>query len=176
MTQKNNRDFYLINALITTAALTLIFWLLYFRADSSGEKQAVSMLPAINAGLNSLAAVLLIAGFVAIKKKREKLHQRLMTTALCVAAMFLMGYLYYHSLHGDTKFLGEGWIRPVYFFTLISHILLSIAMLPMILSTVYLGLTDQRKKHRKLARFTFPIWLYVSVTGVAIFFLLKNFS
>ena len=99
-----------------------------------------------------------------------------MITAACVSAVFLLAYVYYHSLQGDTKFLGQGWVRPVYFSILISHILLSIVILPIMLSTLYFGLTDQRSRHRKIVKFTFTIWLYVSVTGVAIFFLLRSFS
>jgi len=176
MNAKSNRGFYLLNAVVTTVALTFLIWLIYFREGSSNRNLAVSMLPAVNAGLNTLCAILLISGFIAIKNGREKLHQRLMITAACVSAVFLLSYVYYHSLQGDTKFLGQGWIRPVYFSILISHILLSVVVLPMMISTLYFGLTNQRSRHRKIVKFTFPIWLYVSVTGVAIFFLLRSFS
>lgn len=172
----NNRNFYFFNAVISTAALTFLVWLIYFRAGTSTSNLAVSALPAVNAILNSLCAILLISGYIAIKKRHEKLHEILMITAFCVSTLFLLSYVYYHSLQGDTKFLGEGWIRPVYFVLLISHILLSMIMLPMILSSIYMGLTEQRQRHRKIARFTLPIWLYVSITGVAIYFLLRLFS
>jgi putative membrane protein len=96
-----------------------------------------------------------------------------MISAFIVSALFLMSYVYYHSQVGDTKFLGEGWIRPVYFFILITHIVLSMIVFPMVLSTIYFGLTDKRATHRKIARITLPIWLYVSATGVIIFFMLR---
>ncbi len=176
MLSVSNRTFYFWNAIITTAALTFLIWLIYFRPGSSQSNLAVSMLPAVNAGLNACAAVLLVLGFRAIKQRKEDLHRKLMITAFCVSALFLLSYVYYHSLQGDTKFLGEGWIRPVYFVILISHILLSMVMLPMILSSLFFGLTDKRQSHRKVAKFTLPVWLYVSITGVIIFFLLRAYS
>lgn len=172
----SNRNFYVWNAIITTFALTFLIWLIFFRQGSSGSNLAVSMLPAVNAALNGTSAVLLMFGFWAIKNRREFLHKNLMLSAFIVSAMFLVSYVYYHSLQGDTKFLGEGWIRPVYFFILVTHIVLSMAVFPMILSSIYFGLSDKRRTHRKIAKITLPIWLYVSVTGVIIFFLLRNYS
>ncbi|MFQ5651885.1 MAG: DUF420 domain-containing protein [bacterium] len=176
MISMTNRTFYLWNALFTTVALTFLVWLIYFRPGSSEANLAVSRLPAVNAGLNATSTALLLLGFWAIKNRRENLHKNLMITALCVSALFLVSYVYYHTLQGDTKFLGQGWIRPVYFFILITHILLSTVMLPMILSSLFFGLADKRRTHRRIARFTLPIWLYVSVTGVIVFFLLRSSS
>lgn len=176
MNSDSNKNFYLINAVITTLALSLLIWLIYFRQGGSEANLAVSKLPAVNAALNATSTIILLIGYWAIKNRREVLHRNLMITAFCVSAMFLISYIYYHSLQGDTKFLGEGLIRPVYFFILISHILLSMVGLPMVISTIYFGIRDKRKTHRKIARFTFPIWLYVSVTGVIIFFLLRQYS
>ncbi|MFQ5676810.1 MAG: DUF420 domain-containing protein [bacterium] len=172
----SNKNFYILNAVITTFTLSFLAWLLYLRPGSSETNLAVTKLPAVNAALNGTSAVILLFGLWAIKNRREILHKNLMITALCVTAVFLVSYVYYHSLQGDTKFLGEGWIRPVYFFILISHITLSTVGFPMILSTVFFGLSDKRKTHRTLAKFTFPIWLYVSVTGVIIFFMLRSHS
>lgn len=157
-------------------ALSFLVWLIYFRHASSEVNLAASRLPALNAALNGTSASLLLAGFWAIKNKRIFLHKNLMLTACVVSALFLASYVYYHSLQGDTKFLGEGWIRPVYFFILITHIVLSMVVFPMMLSTVYFGLSDKRRTHRKIAKFTLPIWLYVSITGVVIFFLLRHHS
>jgi len=172
----SNRSFYLWNALITTLALTFLIWLLFFREASAAGRLAVSMLPAVNATLNGTSTLILLAGYWAIKHRREFLHKNLMISAFIVSAMFLISYVYYHSLQGDTKFLGEGWIRPLYFFTLISHIVLSMVVFPMILSTIYFGLSDKRQTHRKIAKITLPIWLYVSVTGVIVFFMLRHYS
>ncbi len=176
MLSLSNKNFYLVNAVVTTFALSFLVWLIYFRQGSSEANLAVSKLPAVNAALNATSAIILMIGFWAIKNGREFLHKNLMITAFCVSSMFLISYVYYHSLQGDTKFLGEGLIRPVYFFILISHIFLSMVVFPMILSTIYFGITDRRKTHRKIAKFTFPIWLYVSVSGVIIFFLLRQYS
>ncbi|MFQ5603824.1 MAG: DUF420 domain-containing protein [bacterium] len=176
MNSTTNKNFYIWNAVITTLALSFLIWLIYFRQASGDKNLAVSMLPAVNATLNATSTVILLIGYWAIKNKREFLHKNLMISAFIVSALFLISYVYYHSLQGDTRFLGEGWIRPVYFFVLISHILLSMIVLPMVISTIYFGLSDKRKSHRKIAKFTFPIWLYVSITGVIIFFMLKYHS
>lgn len=172
----SKRTFYFWNAVITTAAVTFLFWLIYFREGSGQSNLAVGILPAINATLNAICAILLAAAFVAIKSRREILHRNLMITAFCVSTIFLVSYVYYHSLQGDTKFLGVGWVRPVYFSILISHIVLSILMLPMILSSLFFGLANKRAIHRKISRFTLPVWLYVSITGVVIFFMLRAYS
>ena len=98
-----------------------------------------------------------------------------MLSALGLSAAFLVSYLIYHTFHGDTPFLGEGWIRPVYFFILISHVGLSAVMLPLILITLYFALTGKLNLHPKVARYTLPLWLYVSVTGVLVYLLLHQF-
>ncbi|HEX9654275.1 MAG TPA: DUF420 domain-containing protein [bacterium] len=172
----SNRYFYLLNAAITLAGLTFLIWLLFFRQGSAEGSTAVTKLPAVNATLNATSTAILLAGYWAIKNRREALHKNLMISAFIVSALFLISYVYYHSLQGDTRFLGEGWIRPVYFFILISHIILSMIVFPMVLSTIYFGLSDKRTTHRKIARITLPIWLYVSVTGVVIFFMLRSNS
>jgi putative membrane protein len=117
--------------------------------------------------------VLLTAGFVAIKNGHRERHKKLMLAAVFVAGTFLVSYIIYHHFHGDTRFDGEGLVRPVYFFVLISHITLSMVALPLVLTTLFFAGTEQFERHKKLARFTFPIWLYVSVTGVAVYFFLK---
>jgi len=175
-TSPNIKTFYLWNALVTTTVLIFLIWLIYFREGNAGRPEAIAMLPALNASLNSLSAILIGFGFWAIKKKKERLHRNLMITAFCVSALFLLSYVTYHSMQGDTKFLGEGWLRPVYFVILISHILLSMTMVPLVLSSLFFGLADKRPTHRKVSRFTLPVWMYVSVTGVIIFFLLRFHS
>jgi putative membrane protein len=99
-----------------------------------------------------------------------------MLGAFASSTLFLVGYVVYHIYHGDSRFPGQGWIRPVYFTILISHIVLSAAALPLVLTTFYLALTRRLEAHKKAARITYPIWLYVSVTGVTIFFLLRAYS
>ena len=172
----SDRTFYLVIGTITVVAMTFLVWLIFIQEGLADGTKDVSYLPAVNASLNGLATILLLAGRTAIARQNERLHRTLMLAAFVASATFLVCYIYYHSLHGDTKFLGQGWIRPVYFFVLISHIVLSMAVFPMILSSIYFGLRDRRASHRRVARLTFPIWLYVSVTGVVIFFLLRSHS
>ena len=130
----------------------------------------------MNATLNGVSSVLLVAGFVAIRRRNVNLHLRLMFAALVSSALFFVSYVVYHHFHGDTKFAGVGFVRPVYFFVLISHIVLSVVVVPLILTSFYLAFAGRLTVHRKLSRFTFPVWLYVSVTGVLIFAMLKLFS
>jgi uncharacterized membrane protein YozB (DUF420 family)/cytochrome oxidase Cu insertion factor (SCO1/SenC/PrrC family) len=131
--------------------------------------------PALNASLNATCAALLILGYLAIRQRRETLHKICMLSALAVSACFLACYLYYHFavLHGQaTRFQGQGWIRPVYFAVLLSHTGLAIVAAPLAIFTAYLGLRDRRPRHVRWARLTLPIWLYVSVTGVAVYWML----
>jgi len=160
----------------SAAALAFLVWLIYFRSASTELGDAFSALPAVNATLNALAAVCLVAGFLAIRAKRIKVHLTFMLTALLFSTLFLVSYIIYHAVHGDTKFTGEGAIRITYFVILISHIILSGVMLPMIFTTLYFAARKRFATHRRIARFTLPIWLYVSVTGVVIYFMLRSHS
>lgn len=128
----------------------------------------------VDAALNALAFVLICAGLVAIKRGKVELHKKLMLGAVGVSAAFLACYLTYHLNAPPVKFTREGWIRPVYFSLLVSHIVLAAVQVPLILRTVYLGLKDRREQHKRWAKVTTPIWLYVSVTGVIVYFLLYH--
>jgi putative membrane protein len=132
----------------------------------------VQDLPTLNASLNTLASVLLLSGFIAIKKKKENLHKNLMLAAFIVSAAFLASYLFYHYHVPSKKFPDLGWIKTLYLFILFPHILLAVVMVPMILKTFWHAYRDEREKHRRIARITFPIWMYVSVTGVLIYLML----
>ena len=129
----------------------------------------------INAIINSCVSVLLIAALVAVKNKRYFLHRRLMLTAMALSVLFLMSYVCHHLFAGDTKFGGEGTIRYVYFFILITHILLAAIILPFILFTSYRAMIAEWPRHRKLARITWPIWLYVSVSGVLVYLFISPY-
>ncbi len=129
-------------------------------------------LPAVNAILNSIAFVLLMSGYVCIRQKRVAAHKRFMMAAFGVSILFLCSYLTYRFAVGEKKFGGVGWIRPVYFALLITHVVLA-ATVPILASmTLYRGLKGQFDKHRRLARWTFPIWVYVSITGVIVYVML----
>lgn len=161
---------------VSAGAIAFLFWLIYFREGQTLQADWVGYLPYVNASLNGISAICLVLGFNAIRQKKRALHQRFMSSAFLSSALFLVSYILYHSLHGDTRFLAQGLIRPIYFFTLISHIGLSIVALPLVFLTFYFSLTQRFAIHRKLARVTFPLWLYVSVTGVLIVFMLKLFN
>jgi uncharacterized membrane protein YozB (DUF420 family) len=132
----------------------------------------LSDFPALNACLNSTSAVFLVLGFYFVKNKKIDAHRACMLIAAVASTIFLACYLYYHYYHGSTKFQGQGWIRPVYFTILITHTILAILNLPFILKTFWHALRGDIEKHKKIARLTFPMWLYVSVTGVVIYLML----
>lgn len=129
-------------------------------------------LPGVNAVLNSTSLMLLVTGFVLIKRGRVTAHRNVMTAAFGVSVLFLVSYLTYHFQMGDTKFTGQGWIRPVYFFILITHIILAAVLPVLAIRTLYLGYRGRVEKHRRIAKITFPIWVYVSVTGVIVYLML----
>lgn len=157
---------------LSAVIAAFLIWLIYFKGKVSAPDW-VSALPAANASFNSLSALCLILGYVNIRRGNRTVHKRFMLTATLFSALFLISYITYHYFHGDTLFPGHGWVRPLYFFILISHIGLSMVALPLILGALWFGLGSQFGTHRKIARWTFPIWLYVSVTGVVVYFFLK---
>lgn len=129
----------------------------------------------VNAIINSAVSVLLVSAFVAIRRKNYIAHRNLMYAAIVLSALFLVSYIAHHLLAGDTRFGGEGAIRYVYFFILITHIFLAAIILPFILFTAYRALTGEFGRHKKIARYTFPLWLYVSVTGVLVYLLISPY-
>ena len=134
-----------------------------------------SFLPPVYATINGVTALLLIIAVVAIRNGRQVLHQRIMKTCIGLSAVFLILYLVYHVTNESTPFGGEGSIRYVYFFVLITHILLSIGVIPLVLFTFVRALSGNFKRHRTLARITFPVWLYVAVTGVIVYLMISPY-
>ena len=143
--------------------------------DFGFDVEPLSFLPPIYATTNGFTAVLLVAAVIAIKSGNRKLHERLMTTAIALSVAFLVMYVAYHMTADSTKFGGEGTIKYVYFFILITHIVLSIAIIPMVLITYVRALSKNFDKHKKIARITFPIWLYVAVTGVVVYLMISPY-
>ena len=129
-------------------------------------------LPAINASLNALSGVLLVIGYALIRARRIDLHRRVMIAAFVTSSLFLVCYLIYHAQVGSVRFTREGFVRPLYFTILITHVTLAAAVLPLAIVTLTRGLKGRYPRHRAIARWTFPIWLYVSVTGVLVYVLL----
>ena len=133
---------------------------------------SVTDLPAVNATLNAISTVLLITGWVLIKRGERKRHEQVMLAAVLTSSLFLISYVIYHWQVGSVPFKGTGWIRTVYFAVLIPHVILAAVIVPPVLITVSRGLSKKYDKHRRIARWTLPLWLYVSVTGVIVYVML----
>ncbi len=133
---------------------------------------SVSQLPSLNAALNSLSAILLIAGYLFIRSRNIKAHKTCMLAAFASSILFLISYLVYHYQVGSVPFQGQGGIRLVYFTILLTHTILAITVVPLALVTLYRAFKERFDRHRRIARWTFPIWLYVSVTGVVVYWML----
>jgi putative membrane protein len=136
---------------------------------------ALTVLPLLNAVLNGTCAVLIVIGRGLIRRKRVAAHRAIMIAAVLTSAAFLTSYLIYHAMAGVVRFQGQGWARPVYFTILVSHTILAAVIVPLVLVTLARGLKGSFERHRAIARWTFPIWLYVSVTGVVIYLMLYHF-
>lgn len=139
------------------------------------DVQLPVFLPPIYATLNAFTSVLLIGAFWAIKNKKIALHEKLMKTAIAFSVLFLVLYVAYHITSDSTKFGGEGALKTVYFIILISHIFLSVLVIPFVLITFVRAITNQVELHKKIARFTFPLWLYVAVTGVVVYIMISPY-
>lgn len=137
--------------------------------------ERLGFLPPIYASINALTAVLLLVAVWSIKNGRQKLHQNLMTSCIVLSVVFLLMYIVYHMTAESTKFGGEGIVKYVYYFILISHIVLSIAIIPLVLKTYARAYLQKFEAHRKLAKITFPIWLYVAITGVVVYMMISPY-
>ena len=167
-----DRTFFLFNAIVSTAAIAFIAFIL-FRDAAPSSGTDLSFMPAVNATCNALSALCLVSGYIAIRRRAVHVHRLCMVSAFALSAIFLVGYLTYHFVHGDTRYTGAGFVRAAYFFILITHIVLSITVVPLALTSFYFAFTHAWPRHRRLNRVFLPIWLYVSVTGVIIFFMLR---
>ena len=137
-------------------------------------KDYISYLPHLNAMLNSTSALLLLAGFRFIRLGKIQAHRNCQVTAVLTSTLFLISYLTYHYYHGATKFAGQGLVRPFYFIILTTHTILAVMIVPLILVTLYRAARGDFLRHRRIARWTLPLWLYVSVTGVIVYVMLYH--
>lgn len=165
---------------IVTWILTLVVWVLVGVMQRVSipipESLDLSILPAVNAVLNTLVAICLVGAVIAVTKMdRVDLHKKLINTALVLSILFLLSYVVYHFTHGEVKYGGEGFIRSVYFFILISHIALAAISFPVILLSLTYAITNQFGKHRRFVRIAFPMWLYVAVTGPIVYLMLRQY-
>jgi putative membrane protein len=158
--------------LISAAASAFLFWLIYVHPALDVTGRELSFLPALNAILNGCAAVALLMGYRFIRARRIAAHRRAMIVAFAFSTLFLVSYVGNYALHGESRYPGHGLIRIVYLTILLSHVLLSIVALPLVLITFFFSLSGRIPTHRKVARWTFPIWLYVSVTGIVVYAML----
>lgn len=161
---------------LSVVAVLFLFWLIYFNEGSQNAPSWIGRLSGVNAGLNALSTTFLLLAFREIKRRNFQKHMRFNLAAFVTSSLFLISYVTYHHFVGDTKFMGEGFIRLFYFFILITHIVLSIFVVPLVLASFYFALSGKFNTHRKVSRWTFPVWLYVSVTGVLVFFILRIWS
>jgi putative membrane protein len=160
----------------SAAALLLLVVVIYGHGRAAEVPTWVSWLPALNAFLNGTSAVFLVLAYRAIRRRDIATHARRMLVSVGASALFLVSYIVYHSVHGDTKFAGQGLVRPAYFFILVTHVVLSAVALPLIFFSLFYSLSARFPRHKAIARYTFPVWLYVSVTGVLVFALLRAYS
>jgi len=158
---------------ISAAASLFLFWLIYVHPASDTSSTRFAFLPALNAVFNGLSATALLIGYTFIRARRIAAHRASMLTAFAFSTLFLVGYIAHHALHGDVRYPVHAALRSVYLPILASHILLAVIALPMVLVTFFFSLTGRIRQHRRIARWTFPIWLYVSVTGVVTYVMLR---
>ncbi|MFO0693478.1 MAG: DUF420 domain-containing protein [Polyangiales bacterium] len=173
MQSRADRLFFTATGIVSLVAIGFLFWLLEIHEATPGSID-LRFMPGVNAALNASSAVLLASAWAAIRRGRRDVHKRLVVGAFLASTLFLLGYVAYHAVHGDTRFAGEGPIRAVYLFILATHVILSMSVVPLALTCFYLAFRERFETHRKVARFAMPIWLYVSVTGVVIYFMLRG--
>jgi putative membrane protein len=171
--EKKYSNFIISVSIIIPVVVAILFGVKL--KDFGYNVEPLSFLPPIYATINGFTAIVLILAVIAIRKGNQKVHERLMTTAIALSVAFLVMYVAYHMTADSTKFGGEGLIRYVYFFILVTHILLSIAIIPLVLITYVRALAKRFDRHRKIARITFPLWLYVAVTGVVVYLMISPY-
>ena len=169
----SDRGFFAVVGVVSVLALSLLAYLLVLRTGDH-DAGSLSFMPLVNASLNATSATLIVLGYAAIKSKRRQAHKRFMTSAFLTSALFLVGYIVYHSVHGDTTFPRTSPLRAFYLPMLASHVLLSAIALPLTLVAFFFAFRGSFAKHKKVVKFALPIWLYVSVTGVAIYVMLRG--
>jgi len=157
---------------ISAVATIFLFWLIYIHPAAAASSE-YAFLPALNALLNGLSATALLIGFIFIRAYKIRAHRAAMITAFCFSTLFLVSYILHHALHGDVRYPAHAALRNIYLPLLASHIILAVITLPLVLVTFFFSLSGRIPQHRKVARWTFPLWLYVSVTGVVTYVMLR---
>ncbi|MDA9782862.1 DUF420 domain-containing protein [Vicingaceae bacterium] len=161
--------------IVLSIVVPVLVAILYLLPKNFSVGEEVYYLPMLNAFLNGTTSILLVAGFIAIKNGNKQIHKRIMLSALVLSVLFLLSYVTYHALTESTPFGGEGTIKVIYLVILLTHIVLAIAIVPLVLITFSRALTAKFDKHRKIARITLPLWLYVTVTGVVVYLMISPY-
>jgi len=173
MTTLQKKNFIPLIVLISILIPIVVAILFFAPKLDVGSK--LTFLPALNAALNGVTTILLIVAFIAIKKKNVELHRKLMQTAIGLSVLFLLSYIIYHATSEPTIYGGEGTLKVIYYFILISHIILAAAIVPLVLISFVRALSEKFDKHRKIARITLPLWLYVTITGVIVYLMIAPY-
>jgi putative membrane protein len=172
----NDRVALSVIGLVSAVVVGIVAVLLLGRQPQTGAVQGVAALPAINAVLNGTSAALLAAGYGFIRQRKATAHLTCMLTAFGLSCLFLVSYVIYHYHAGSKHFGGEGWIRGIYYPLLITHLSLAALIIPLALTTIYRAWRGQFARHMRIARWTLPVWLYVSVTGVVVYWMLYHLA
>ena len=175
ISKTNDTRYFLLIALLSVAVPLLVTFLLFVPQTGKLGDVDVTFLPKLHAMLNSLTAVALVLGFTFIRKGNIRYHRFAMVTAIVLSAFFLISYVTYHYQAPPTRFGGEGTIRGIYYFVLLTHIVLAAIIVPLVLLSVYFAISEQFDRHRRIARWTLPIWLYVAITGVVVYFMISPY-
>ncbi|WP_181305928.1 DUF420 domain-containing protein [Rufibacter sp. XAAS-G3-1] len=171
----NDTRYLIIIAVLSVIVPLLVAFLLFMPQTGKLGDLDVSFLPKLHAVLNSLTALALMVGYYQIKRQNRRGHRFAMTTAFVLSAFFLISYVTYHYQAAPTSFGGEGTIKLLYYFILITHIILAAIIVPLVLLSVYFAVSEQYVRHRKVSRWTFPLWLYVAITGVVVYLMISPY-
>lgn len=166
---------FLILIAILSIAIPVVVAMLFFMPKEGSSTVDVSFLPTLHAILNSMTAIALVVGYYNIRKGNIKVHRGAMATAFGLSAIFLVSYVTYHFLGERTIYGGEGFLKLFYYFILLTHIVLAVVIVPLVLLSMYFALTEQFVRHRRVSKWTFPIWLYVAITGVLVYILISPY-
>jgi putative membrane protein len=175
-TSSQDRLYRRVIAVVSVAIPIVVAILFYMqRTGKNITYESVDFLPHLNAFINSATFVALVAGFIAIKRKNIAWHRLCMMTAFVLSSIFLVSYVIYHTFGTHTPYGGEGWIRSLYFFILITHIALSAIVVPLVLFALYFAYTKQYAKHRKIVKWAYPVWAYVAASGVTVYLMISPY-
>ena len=175
LSKTNDSKYFFLIALLSVAIPVVVTLLLFVPQTGKLGDVDVTFLPKLHALLNSLTALALVAGIYFVKNGKVRYHRFAMVTAIVLSAFFLISYVTYHYQAPPTRFGGEGTIRGIYYFVLLTHIVLAAVIVPLVLLSVYFAISNQFDRHRRIARWTLPIWLYVAITGVVVYFMISPY-